>query len=713
MAFLDKNIKQKWKTITNRNDENKGSKISRFCSIRFKLVSAFLVMIIPISVLGVVSYQLTSRVTERNAKQATAQTIQQTANYLNLIFAMTRDLNTQILTSNTMQEFFNEISDDLTLYEQMQQRRPVTEYLNQINFGNRFLSRIFIIGSEDLYHITPHANIQGEADVIRQSTWYQNAITGDRRLQWIGHHQELDEVILQNIDTDAYAAALVAPMRSLRSNRVLGVIVINIDTRAIETVIHDIDLGSGSQVHFISPDGRDIASHRHDIETQYQEQIIEQDFYQDVIASDEMQGSQMVEYQGETYLMVYEKLGETGYVLIGLIPRTELLEAAQEINDWTISLLLIGILVAVGMGIWLAMGMGRTINRMIDVAGRAEKGILTDNPVSRRRDELGVLTKSLANMIQNTRLLIKQVSQVGEQVEEATSTVASTSQQVSASSNEIARAIQEISSGASSQATEAQQGTEKMNILSQKIEGVSQHVGAIQNVSKDTMTLVQEGSKTVEELNQKTEQATDITNRILEDIGMLGEHSTAIGKVIKVLNTIVEQTKLLALNASIEAARAGEAGKGFAVVAAEVTKLAEQSMEATSEITKIIQDTQKQTFETVEKAHTAEDIVKLQTQSVVSTISVFKQIASSMELLAQRVENIMEEMIQMQENKDEAVSVMQNISEISEQTAASSEEITASSEEQTAGIEQLAGFAQQLSSTAQELSQYIHKFTVE
>ena len=64
----------------------------------------------------------------------------------------------------------------------------------------------------------------------------------------------------------------------------------------------------------------------------------------------------------------------------------------------------------------------------------------------------------------------------------------------------------------------------------------------------------------------------------------LGESSTEIGSVLKVISSIAEQTNLLALNATIEAARAGELGKGFAVVANEVKELARQTAKATEEI---------------------------------------------------------------------------------------------------------------------------------
>ena len=76
-------------------------------------------------------------------------------------------------------------------------------------------------------------------------------------------------------------------------------------------------------------------------------------------------------------------------------------------------------------------------------------------------------------------------------------------------------------------------------------------------------------------------QATDATSVV---IGHLARSGDEIGEVLKLINSVAEQTKLLALNATIEAARAGDAGKGFAVVADEVKQLATTTATSTEDI---------------------------------------------------------------------------------------------------------------------------------
>ena len=118
---------------------------------------------------------------------------------------------------------------------------------------------------------------------------------------------------------------------------------------------------------------------------------------------------------------------------------------------------------------------------------------------------------------------------------------------------------------------------------------------AAQQVSRsvtDMTAATGELSASIREIARQTVDAATTTAAASENaaattalVTTLSEASREIGDIVRLITAIAEQTNLLALNATIEAARAGDAGKGFAVVASEVKDLAQETAQATSDIT--------------------------------------------------------------------------------------------------------------------------------
>jgi methyl-accepting chemotaxis protein len=172
-------------------------------------------------------------------------------------------------------------------------------------------------------------------------------------------------------------------------------------------------------------------------------------------------------------------------------------------------------------------------------------------------------------------------------------------------------------------------------------------------------------------MSTQTRSQADSTN---VTITKLGESSSEIGEVIKVISSIAQQTNLLALNATIEAARAGDAGRGFAVVANEVKELAKQTATATDDITRRIGAIQQDTGAAVSAiGGIGESIQKLNAIAGSIAASVEEQLATTNEVA--RVVGESNQGVQ------SIAGNIRNVTEMAEQTSSGAQQVLSAAEQ--------------------------------
>ncbi len=203
------------------------------------------------------------------------------------------------------------------------------------------------------------------------------------------------------------------------------------------------------------------------------------------------------------------------------------------------------------------------VETIVEVVRAATQGDLTQEISVSGSDAIGQMGEGLAHFFKSLRSSVKKILQNAQSVGESAEKLISLSSQMVRDAGETA-----------SQA----------KIVSDTSGEVSKNVSVMATGGDEMLTSIRLIAGSSNESARVAKEAVAAAANAKLIISELGDSSTKIGNVIKLITSIAQQTNLLALNATIEAARAGEAGKGFAVVAHEVKELAKETAKATNEI---------------------------------------------------------------------------------------------------------------------------------
>lgn len=169
-----------------------------------------------------------------------------------------------------------------------------------------------------------------------------------------------------------------------------------------------------------------------------------------------------------------------------------------------------------------------------------------------------------------------------------------------------------------------------LHIEAQKLAGMSEELSAtMQNVTR----LVEDVATSAGQVAGRGDRLMVSANEAAVQLGETEE-------VLRLINSIAKQTKLLGLNAAIEAARSGEHGKGFAVVAEEVRKLAENSTVSVERISTILTDIEKSVQIITKGVNEAVKVIKNQaevSQSVVANVQQIEAMSEDLSSVAQHL----------------------------------------------------------------------------
>lgn len=340
------------------------------------------------------------------------------------------------------------------------------------------------------------------------------------------------------------------------------------------------------------------------------------------------------------------------------------------------------------------------------------EGDLTQRIEVRTSDEFGIMAGHFNHMTARLREMFQHVADL-------TMNVGATSQQLTASAEQtgiaaetIADSIGRVAEGSQIQSECAGESSQSMSEFSLGVQRIADSSSTVSTSADEVANQTRLGSQGLQAaVNQMAElkQSVEETSKAIE---RLNERSVQIGHMIGLITDISKQTNLLALNASIEASRAGEHGRGFAVVATEIRKLAEQTKDAASEITDLVEHVRNDTKQASQAMTVGNEKVRQGVQSVSDSEILFTSILTEMTNVNEQIQEVSAAAEQMTASTEQISASVSQLAELAADASADSQSVAAASEEQLASMEEISASADALSTMVQELLERLSQFKI-
>jgi methyl-accepting chemotaxis protein len=373
----------------------------------------------------------------------------------------------------------------------------------------------------------------------------------------------------------------------------------------------------------------------------------------------------------------------------------------------------VSLTLAVICSTYLRFYISKKLKSIISFTEKLKNGDLSTTVKLKNMDEFGIIENSLNETVLSLRQVISEINNSAVNLSSSSEELSATIEEVTSKVDTINESIQHIGSGVQELTSSIEEVNYSTDKITSQVTDLGYNADDSYNSAKDIEV---RASKLKANSTELVKNSKDLYHSNQEAVLSSIEQGKVVSE-IKIMATtitqIADQTNLLALNAMIESARAGEAGRGFAVVAGEIIKLADSSMGAVKNITKIT-DQIESAFKNL--SSNANNILKYIEDTVTPNneemINIGYQYGDDAKLVADISKKFHQSSSSIKGIVNKINTEIENISAMSQQTNASSQEIIESISETASAIEEVSRTATSQAELAQKLTILTSKFTL-
>lgn len=379
---------------------------------------------------------------------------------------------------------------------------------------------------------------------------------------------------------------------------------------------------------------------------------------------------------------------------------------------FTVAILVILVIAVIGC-LLVSRGIAKSIRNSMDVVKQISEGNLNveiEQSMLDRKDEAGALSCNTQTLIDNLSAMIGKISN-------NTMTLNASSEEMNAAAGQAGNAVGNINDDLHNMLTGAVEQTGNAQNIKNSIHNMNIHLektlGEVDHLSDETKAMLDARNDVDKSLNQLDASNQDVMTEVENIQKQTQQNNESVEKIIAAvgyISDIADQTNLLSLNASIEAARAGETGKGFAVVAEEIGKLANQSNEASTEISELVNLLSYNSSQTMDIMDSVQDAMNDQTKKLVETANIFKQLQEHVSHVADGVDVIRDATVQLGKETDEIGKDIKNLSDIAQRNEDTVKGTISFSDEVLGTVNSVTEMSTEVSSSANDMAGEVSHF---
>lgn len=291
--------------------------------------------------------------------------------------------------------------------------------------------------------------------------------------------------------------------------------------------------------------------------------------------------------------------------------------------------------------------------------------------------EMNILLEETQSLQRNLSHTIGKVKMEAMRLSAEIGEVTILSENNASSATQITSAVGDLAGATAGMAQNVQDIQGQMVEIGNCIRDISESVTLLHDSSDHITVTNRNARENMQSVLENNRQSIDAVNDIAAQTRNTNASVMEIEKAVEFILDISRQTKLLSLNASIEAARTGEVGRGFAVVAEEIGNLSEESARGAEMIRNLAGTIIQKSKDSVELADRVQTLMGTEQETFVKTQTEYERLNEELEQSVAQIRIIADQTQHLTAFKEKVIENVQDLSAISEETAAGNEEVMA------------------------------------